>query len=257
MPITIKTKEEIAILREGGRRHARILRDIAKLVKAGVSSKELDDKARFLTLSGGDRPAFLGYTPHGAKRPFPGSLCISINSEVVHGIPNEPEKILNEGDIVSIDMGLIHDGLITDMAVTVPVGKIDRIAGKLLSVTEEALLRGIKACRGGGTTGDIGYAIGSFVKSKKFGIVRELAGHGVGYSLHEDPYVPNYGEKGRGAKLLPGMVIAIEPIINEGGGEIALRNDGYTYETADGKRSAHFEHTVVVTEKGCKILTSL
>lgn len=257
MAVTIKTPEDIKILREGGKRHARIMKELSKLVRPGASAKEIDDRARYLALEGGDTPAFLGYTPYGAERPFPGSLCVSVNDEVVHGIPNEAEKVFKEGDIVTIDMGLIHDGLITDMAVTLPVGEVDKRASELLKATKEALARGIKACKEGKTTGDIGHAIGSYIEPRGFGIVRELAGHGVGYEVHEDPYVPNYGEKGRGTKLRAGMVIAIEPIVNEGTEKVVLDKDGYTYRTADGKRSAHFEHTVVITEKGCEVLTAL
>lgn len=255
MAISIKTESEIEVLREGGRRHAFILSEIAKAVLPGVSTKDLDDLALKLTLEGGDKPAFLNYKPYGAKRPYPASLCVSINDEIVHGIPNENPKILKEGDIVSLDMGLIHKGLITDMAVTVPVGKIDKESKELLSVTKKSLAIGIKSAKGGGTTGDIGFAIESLVKPYGFGIVEELAGHGVGYKVHEDPYVPNYGKKGEGAELRPGMVIAIEPMLNLGTKNIVLDSDGYTYRTADGKRSAHFEHTVVITKKGAEILT--
>jgi methionyl aminopeptidase len=255
MAITIKTPEEIEILREGGKRHAFILNEVAKRVVPGVSTKELDDLAESLVIEGGDKSAFLGYKPAGAKRPFPASLCISINDEVVHGIPNEIEKILKEGDVVALDMGLIHKGMITDMAVTVPVGKIDADSKKLLSVTKKSLDLAIKACKGNGTVGDVGHAVESFVLSQGLTIIAELAGHGVGYKVHEDPFVPNYGDKGEGDKLVPGMVIAIEPIVSLGIDKIKLDSDGYTYRTADKKRSAHFEHTVVVTQNGCEILT--
>jgi methionyl aminopeptidase len=174
---------------------------------------------------------------------------------VVHGIPNEQPKILKEGDVVSLDMGLVHKGMITDMAVTIPVGVIDEKAKKLLEVTEKGLSAGIKVVKVGGTTGDIGAAIETHANKAGFGIVRELAGHGVGYAVHEDPYVPNYGKKGEGTKLRAGMVIAIEPMFNEGGDDVVLGEDGYTYTTRDGSRSAHFEHTVLITEKGAEILT--
>lgn len=255
MKITIKTPEEIATLREGGKRHAFILKHLANMVAPGVSTKTIDDEALRLITEGGDTPAFLNYKPYGAKRPFPASLCVSVNDAVVHGIPNEVPYILKEGDIVTLDLGLVHKGLITDSAVTVPVGKVDVAARGLLAATQKALTLGIKAAKGGNTTGHIGEAIESYIGPLGYGIVEELAGHGVGYSVHEDPYVPNYGTAGDGEPLVPGMVIAIEPIINEGTEKIMLDKDGYTYRTRDGKRSAHFEHTVVITEKGCEILT--
>ncbi len=253
--ITIKKPEEIEILREGGRRLAMILDTLAKAVRPGISTKELDDMAREMTLKGGDKPSFLNFKPAGAKRPYPASLCVSINHEVVHGIPNEEPKILQEGDIVSLDMGLIHKKLITDGAVTVGVGAIDADSKKLLSVTRDALMLGIKAAKGGGYIGDIGYAIEQFVKPYNYGIAEGLAGHGVGYKVHEDPYVPNTGARGEGPLLKPGMVLALEPMLNMGTGAIVLDKDGYTLKTADGKRSAHFEHTILITEGAAEILT--
>lgn len=259
MTITIKTKEEIAILREGGRRLAEILEKLKAAVRPGRTAAELNMLAERLVVEGGDCSAFLNYKPYGAKRPYPASLCVSINDEVVHGIPNETEKILKEGDIVSLDMGLIHKNLYTDMAVTVPVGTIDESVEKLLEVTEAALAKGIAAARAGSRVGDISYAVESFVRSAgaNFGIVEELAGHGVGYKVHEDPYVPNYGKKNTGPILKAGMVIAIEPMVNEGSKAVVLSSDGYTYKTADGKRSAHFEKTVAITTGDAEILTVL
>lgn len=255
MGVTIKTQREIQILREGGKRLAGVLATVSGKVRPGISSRELNDLAEKLIREGGDTPAFLGYAPSGAKRPFPATLCVSVNDEVVHGIPNEIEKILKEGDIVTLDAGLVHGGLFTDSAITVAVGKIDEGARKLLKTTQKALAVGIKAVRAGATTGDVGFAIESFVKPFNFGIVRELAGHGVGYAVHEEPFVPNFGKKGEGVVLQAGMVIAIEPMLNEGGAGVKLAKDGYTYITKDGSRSAHFEHTVVVTENGADILT--
>ena len=259
MGITIKTKKEIEILREGGKRLARVLDALTAEVKPGISTRELNDLALKLITEGGDTPSFLGYSPTGARRPFPAALCVSINDEVVHGIPNEEEKILKEGDIVTLDAGLIHEGLFTDSAVTVGVGKIDGKAEKLLEVTKKALMAGIKAVKDGATTGDVGHAVESCAKSSgtNFSIVRILAGHGVGYAVHEEPFVPNFGRRGEGTPLKAGMVIAIEPMFNEGGGEVILDKDGYTYRTRDGSRSAHFEHTVVVTAQGAEILTHL
>lgn len=253
--VTIKTKEDIKKLKAGGKRLAQILRTLAQEVKPGVSTDYLNTRAEELINAGGDRSAFLHYTPHGAERPYPASLCVSINEDIVHGIPNEHPKIIQEGDIVSLDLGLIHQGLITDHAVTVGVGKIDAEAQKLLDVTKKALEVGIKAARPGKKTGDIGFAIQSYVEPYKVGIIEELAGHGVGYEVHEDPYVPNYGIAGEGVLLKPGMVIAIEPMFTLGGIGIKLDKDGYTFKTKDGSRAAHFEHTIVITEKGAEILT--
>ena len=235
--ITIKTKEEIEILQEGGRRLAEIIGAISQRVAPGISSIELNSLAEQMAVRSGDKPAFLNYKPYSAKRPYPASLCVSVNDEIVHGIPNEGDKILKEGDIVSLDMGLVHEGLITDMAITVPVGKIDDSAQRLIDVCRESLMKGIEAANDGNNIGDIGFAIERHIRPFGYGIVRELAGHGVGYEVHEDPYVPNYGKKGAGEKLKPGMVLAIEPMVNEGTEKIILDKDGYTYRTADGKKA--------------------
>ena len=255
--ITIKTKDEIAILREGGRRHAEILKDLASMLRPGLNIRELDDRANVLldTKNTGDKSAFLNYHPYGADRPYPASLCVSINNEVVHGIPNETTKILKEGDIVSLDFGLIHKGLITDAAITVPVGKISREVADLLETTKKALMTAIKAAKGGKKTGDVGNAIERIGIAHGYGVVEELCGHGVGYSVHEQPDIPNYGDSGTGDLLRPGMVVAIEPIFNLGTRRIKFSRDGYTVNTADGKPSAHFEHTVVITKGEPEILT--
>lgn len=252
--IQLKTKQEIEILKEGGRRHAAILKAVAKAVVPGVSTKALDMLARKLIKEGGDTSAFLGYTPEGVSYPFPAVLCVSINDEVVHGIPDK-DVLLEEGDIVSLDLGLKHRGLITDGAITIPVGKVSPAAKELIRVTKRALELAIKAAKPGNTTGDIGYAVESFIRPLGYGLVKILSGHGVGYSVHEDPYVPNYGRPGTGEKLVPGMVIAIEPMVNLGTGVVCSTDDEYTYVTKDGKISAHFEHTVAITEKGTIILT--
>ena len=255
--ITIKSDEEIEVLRECGKRLAFILQEVAKTVKPGVSTDELNDIANALAEERGDIPSTLNYKPKGAKRAYPASICVSINDEIVHGIPNENPRILKEGDIVSLDMCLTHAGLVTDSAITVPVGKIDLIAQKLISVTKEALYAGIKVAKGNKHTGDIGYAVERVAKANGFSIVEDLCGHGVGYSVHEDPYVPNYGERGRGDKLKMGMTIAIEPMLNEGKKEIFIDKDGYTFKTKDGSRSAHFEHTVLITSGEPEILTRI
>jgi methionyl aminopeptidase len=253
--IKLKTEAEIKILQAGGRRHAEILSELARLVRPGVSTLILEEEAMRLIKEGGDKPAFLGYKPQGAKRPFPAALCVSINEEIVHGIPNEKERIIKDGDIVSIDLGLVHDGLITDAAVTVGAGAIDDESRRLIDTAKLALERGIEEAMPGNTVGDIGFAITEVVKQSKFVLARDLAGHGVGHSVHEDPFVPNFGTRGEGEVLEPGMVIAIEPMVNVGKSGIVLSKDGYTISTADGKRSAHFEHTVAITEEGNIILT--
>lgn len=254
--ITIKTKEEIQKLREGGQRHAEILRKLKSFIKPGVTSVELDDMAYKMIMEYGDIPAFLNYKPYGAKKAFPASLCVSINDEIVHGVPNEEVKVLKEGDIVSIDLGLKHQGMYTDAAITVAVGNISPKLQDLLDTTEKALYSGIKAAKGGNTVGDIGVAIERHAIAKGYSVVEELAGHGVGYGVHEDPYIPNFGEAGKGEVLKPGMVIAIEPIFNLGSRHMVLDKDGQTYRTKDGQPSAHFEHTVLITKGEPEILTN-
>lgn len=251
----IKTKEEIEIMREGGKRLAEVLSKVSEVVSPGVDVKELNDLAEKLIREGGDEPSFLGYTPAGANRPYPSTLCASINDEVVHGICGEEEKILKEGDIVGLDLGLKHKGLFVDMAVTAPVGEIKEEDQKLINITKEALQVGIKKARAGGTVGDIGHAIEQFVGPHGYSMPIELGGHGVGKKVSESPYVANFGQKGEGEKLSPGMTLAIEPMLNRGDSRIVLKDDGYTYKTADGKNSAHFEHTILITEGEPEVLT--
>jgi len=214
MTVIVKNKEQIKIIREGGKILARVLDKVAKKAKPGISTFELDKYAHDLIIKEGGIPAFLNYRPEGAPKAFPATICISVNNEIVHGIPTKT-KILKEGDIVSLDLGLEYKGLFTDHAVTVAVGKISKKDQQLLDYTKKALEVGIWAAQGGATVGDIGHAIESFV-NRKYGIVRELSGHGVGVKIHEDPYIPNYGKKGKGVKLIPGMIIAIEPMLNIG-----------------------------------------
>jgi methionyl aminopeptidase len=252
--VNIKTKEEINILREAGKVHSLILQTLKQAVQPGVSAFELDTLARAMLEEHNMRPAFLNYTPEGVSYPYPAALCVSVNDEVVHGIPLE-DIILREGDIVSLDLGVEYKNLITDSAITVAVGSIPQNVQDLLSATQKALEVGIQAAQPGNTVGDIGHAIEKFVKPQGYGIIKILAGHGVGYSVHEDPYVPNYGKPGTGEKLVPGMVIAIEPMLTLGGEEVAVTEDEYTYVTYDGSLSAHFEHTVAITEEGPVILT--
>lgn len=253
--IRLKTPEEIEILKEGGKRHAEILNILGSLVKPGVSTHFLEEESLRLIEEGGDKPAFLGFKPRFAKRAFPASICISVNDEIVHGIPNESPRILKEGDIVSLDLGIIHKGLITDAAITVPVGKVDETSQKLIDTTKLSLMRGIEKAKLGGNIGDIGFAISEVVDKSDFALAEDLAGHGVGFDVHEDPFVPNFGVRGEGEKLVAGLVLAIEPMLNVGTGKIKVMSDGYTIKTRDGKKSAHFEHTIAITEKGTIILT--
>ena len=249
----IKNIEEIVIIREGGKRLGRVLSSVRDRVMPGVTTRELDQLAEKLIREMGDEPAFLNYKPEGARTAYPGTLCVSVNDEVVHGIAGD--RVLLDGDIICIDLGAKHNGLFTDSALTVPVGNIDDVAKKLIAATEEALIAGIEVSRSGNTLGDIGYAIEKCVKNCGFVVVEELGGHGVGYSQHEDPHIANYGERGQGMRLKPGMVIALEPIVNEGTRYIRLMPDGYTYVTKDHKRSAHFEHTILITEGAPEVLT--
>lgn len=257
MGIRYKTEEEIEIMKEGGAIHARILREVAKKVKPGIRTEELNAYAEKLIDEAGCTASFFGYQPSDAKRPYPASLCVSINEEIVHGIPNEGGgKILFEGDVVTLDLGLTYKGLITDAAITVPVGKIDKKAEELISATKEALNKGIAAMRPvKGHIGDIGAAIMEVAIKHGFGIIEGLSGHGVGYSVHEEPFVPNKAKRGEGPELRPGLVIAIEPMFSLGSRDIKKLSDGYTYITRDKSLSAHFEHTVAVTSKGIEILT--
>ncbi len=251
----IKTEEEIAIIREGGRRLAIVLLAVRDIVKPGVNTRELDLLAEKLIRANGDTPAFLNYTPEGAHTPYPSTLCVSVNDEAVHGIAGD--RVLMNGDIIGIDLGVIHKGLFSDAAMTVSVGVIDEVAKKLIQVTEQALAVGIVTARVGKTTGDIGYAIEKYVKEQGFVVVEELGGHGVGYAVHEDPHISNYGKRGQGVRLKKGMVIALEPIVNEGTRYVKLLSDGHTFVTKDHKRSAHFEHTIVITDGDAEILTKV
>lgn len=255
MAIIIKTPEQIEKIREGGKHLAMVLAETAKQVRPGISALELDAFALNKIKELGDEAAFLGYKPTGHHKPYPGALCVSVNSEVVHGIP-VADTILKEGDIVSLDLGVKHKGFFTDHAVTVAVGAISKDKQKLLDVTREAMYAGIEAIKPGARVGDIGHAVTAYAKSQgKYGIVEVLAGHGVGVAIHEDPFIPNYGKQGKGEALVPGMIIAIEPMLTLGTKHVVDCDDGYTIKTEDGSPAAHFEHTVLITETGYEILT--
>jgi len=254
--IRYKTEEEIAILREGGKIHAKILKELVKKVKPGAKTSDLNSYAEKLIDEAGATAAFLGYRPKGVKRPYPVSLCVSINDEIVHGIPSH-QKILKESNIVSLDLGLKYNGMMTDSAITVSVGVVDELGMKLIRATEEALNTGIKAMKIGGHIGDIGAAVMKVAGRTGFQIAEDLSGHGVGYDVHEEPFVPNFSKAGEGPEIKPGLVIAIEPMFVEGNSAVKALKDGYTYVTRDGKRAAHFEHTVAVTKNGVEVLTKM
>jgi len=254
--MTIRNEKEREDLIEAGARLARIFASLKERVAPGVSADELNDLAEQLIRDGGDSPAFLGYTPEGAHRPYPAALCVSINDEVVHGIPNESQKILKEGDIVGLDFGLAHNGVIVDAAITVPVGKISGKSKKLIRATERALAAGIKQAIPGNHIGDIAHAIQKEIEGAGFSVVKSLGGHGVGAKVHEEPFIPNFGHPGTGALLIEGMVLALEPISSAGKAAVVLAPDGFTYRTKDGSRSAHVEHTVLIEKKKARIITA-
>lgn len=251
----IKNDIERANLIEGGKRLASVLEALRAKVAPGVTTEELDDFAEAMIRDYDDEPCFLGYTPEGGSRPYPATLCVSINDEVVHGIPNESIKILKEGDIVGLDLGLTHNGIIVDAAITVPVGNVNDETKKLLRATEVALAAGIVAAIPGNHIGDIGSAIQKEIESAGFSVVKELGGHGVGDLVHEEPFIPNFGRAGKGELLIEGMVLALEPIASAGKVAVTLAPDGYTFRTKDGSRSAHFEHTILLEKGGARIVT--
>lgn len=254
--IRLKTKEDIAKLREGGKILADILDALEAYTKDGVSTEEMNDQAMMLIEKYGAEPVLLGYHPTFAPRPYPAAICTSINDVVQHGIPNAND-VLVEGDIIDLDVTIGYKGMIVDSGRTFGIGAIDADAQKLIDVTRDARAIGIKEARPGARIGDISHAIESYITSHGLSVVEALCGHGVGYEVHEDPMVPNFGRAGTGEEIQPGLVLAIEPIVNEGTKEVEFddEGDGYSVYTADGKRSAHFEHTVVVTENGPEILT--
>ena len=247
--IPLKTKAELDIMRENGRLLARVLREVCSEVAPGVSTASLDRRAEEMILSAGAKPAFKGY------RGFPATLCTSINDEIVHGIPSE-KRLLRNGDILSIDIGLVRNGYYADMATTVPVGEISAGTRKILEVGKRSLWEGIKQVRIGHRLSDISHAIGSFVEKAGYYVVREYVGHGIGRALHEEPEVPNYGPAGRGVRLRAGMTLAIEPMVKTDDLPTKkVKGDQWTVKTASGGLSVHFEHTVALTEDGPEVLT--
>jgi methionyl aminopeptidase len=243
-----KTDDEIELIRESSLLVGKTLAELASMIRPGITCLELDKRAEEFIKDHNAYPGFLGYSG------FPNSICASINSAVVHGIPtNAP---LNEGDIVSVDIGVLKNGYWGDSAYTFPVGEVSPEVKKLLDVTKESLYLGIEQAIAGKRIGDIGYAVQSYAEANGYGVVRELVGHGVGKSLHEAPEVPNFGRRGTGMQMLEGLVIAIEPMINLGTKNVKQMKDGWTIQTADGKPSAHYEHTIVVRKNKAEILST-
>jgi methionyl aminopeptidase len=246
--VVLKSSQEIEKMRRAGSIVREVLELVRGKVKPGVTTLDLEKAAEARLKELGVKAAFKGY--HG----YPCVLCTSVNSEVVHGIPS-PKRVLKQGDIVSVDFGVVVDGYYGDSAITVPVGEIGEDAARLLRVTEASLHAGIAAIQPGATLGDVGAAVQSVVEREGFSVVRDFVGHGIGSQMHEDPQVPNYGQKGQGMKLKPGMVIAIEPMVNAGKPDVLVLEDGWTAVAKDGSMSAHFEHTVAITANGARILT--
>ena len=252
--ITLKTEEQLKLMRHAGLIVADMLRMLRDRVKPGVDTFSLDEEAYAHVEKCGARPAFKGYRVPGIRRAFPGTLCISINQEVVHGIPDK-KRFLEDGDIVSFDMGVEYKGYYGDAACTYGVGKVSEKRRLLMEDTLESLHRAVSVVREGATLGDIGYAVESFLTPKGYGLVRNYAGHGIGRKLHEAPQVPNYGKPGSGVMLKRGMTLAIEPMVMTGSETVVSGEDEWTVVTADGSDAAHFEHTVLVCEDGPEVLT--
>ena len=247
--IPIKSEEEIEIMAKGGKILAKVIKELEKKVKPGITTKELDMVAETLILKSGGKPSFRGYEG------YPATLCTSINEEIVHAVPSD--RVLKEGDIISLDLGIFFKGFHTDMAITLAVGKIFPETQRLIRVTKKALKRGIKKVRPGNTFGDIGNTIQRYVEDQGFNVVRELCGHGIGKELHEEPQILNYGKRHSGQEIKEGMTFCLEPMVTVGDYRVKKGKDNYSYETKDGSLSCHFEHTVVVTKDGCEVLTEL
>jgi methionyl aminopeptidase len=249
MAIMIKTVQEVEKMRRAGLIVRDVLQAVRAMVKPGVSTLDLERVAEKKIEEAGATPAFKGY--HG----FPCVLCTSLNEQVVHGIPSA-KTVLREGDILSVDCGVVIDGYYGDSAITIPVGKVSLSTQKLLDVTQASLGKAIEAVRPGAMLGDVGAAVQEMVEAEGFSVVKEFVGHGIGTRMHEDPQIPNFGQRGRGVRLREGMVLAIEPMVNAGGDAVRVLKDGWTAVTEDGSLSAHFEHTVAVTRDGAAILTA-
>ncbi len=253
--IEIKTDKEIEIMRRGGQILARVLRELAQEVKPGVSLKYLDDLAEKLILGYDAKPSFKGYRPAGSKKAYPTSLCVSLNHEIVHGVPDS--RILKEGDVISLDLGVYYQNYHTDSALTLGVGSINHEAQHLINVTKEVLDLAIAQIKPGIYWGDVASLMQKYVEEAKLTVVTELTGHGVGHNLQEDPFLPNYGQAGDGPLLIEGMVIAVEPMVVTGRAQVEVGVDGFVYQTKDKGLAAHFEHTLAITAEGVSVLTQL
>jgi len=252
--IELKTEAEIDRMRRAARVTAEILAALREKARPGVTTADLDREAERLIARWGARSAFKNYRVGSVV--FPAVLCASVNDEIVHGIPSDRRELV-EGDIIGLDFGVEIDGYFADSAATVAIGKVDVESARLMQATEESLMAGIEQAREGARLGDIGSAVQEHAEAAGFSVVRDFVGHGIGRALHEDPQVPNFGKRGRGRTITAGMVLAIEPMVNAGCAAVKVDEDGWTARTADGRRSAHFEHTVAVTKKGPEILTRL
>lgn len=250
----IADEKEIAILKKGGKKLAEIMTELQKAAKAGVETRELDTLAQNLILKAGGKPSFLNYKPDKSSKPYPAALCVSINEEIVHGLPGE--RLIKEGDVVSLDLGLEYSGLFTDMAITFGIGKIEEKKKRLIETTKEALKNAIKEIRPEMKTGDLGNIIQKFAKSRGYNVAKNLTGHAIGRRPHELPHFPNWGEVGEGKLIKENMAVALEPMLCEGKGEIETLPDGFTIKTKDNSLSAHFEHTILVTPNGGEIITN-
>jgi methionyl aminopeptidase len=250
--VNIKSAAELDIIREGGARLAAIVERLCAETHAGMTTGDIDIRARDLIAHVGGESAFLGYRPAGVKRPYPASVCVSVNDEIVHGIPGD--RIVREGDVITIDCGLKYKGLFTDHAVTIVLGTVPDSVQRLVDTCRDSLYIGVDACRSGATNLSAGCDIQQFVAGR-YGIVRELSGHGVGYAVHEDPYIPNYAMRGKATQLQPGMVLAVEPMLTIGPANVLFLDDEYTVVTASGKNAAHFEHTIIITDGDPEIVT--
>lgn len=251
----LKDKKEIDTLREGGKILASVLYEVARKTTTGIRTMDLDILAEKMIREAGGKPSFKNYKTVDDKIAYPASLCVSVNDEVVHGIPSE--RIIRDGDVVNLDLGMEYKNLYTDMAITVPVGNVGERNKKLIETTKKALENGVEIIKDGCFIGDIGFAIQSFVESEGFSVVRKLVGHGLGRKPHEDPEIPNFRAKSRREILQEGTVIAIEPMVTAGGYDIYLDKDLWTWKTKDGSFSAHFEHTIIVTKTGAEIITKI
>ncbi len=245
--IVIKNEKEISIMRRAGRKLAQAMKELEKTVRPGITTEYLNRLAESLLLKQGGQCSFKNY------QGFPACLCVSLNEEIVHGLPSK--RFLREGDIVSLDLGFFYHGFHSDMAVTLPVGRVDKLSLDMIQATKQALEKGIETVKPGRTIGDISYAIQNFVERRGFSVVRNLCGHGIGKDLHEEPEIANYGRQDSGPAIKPGMTLCLEPMISSGSPEITKTKDGFTFRTIDRSLSCHFEHTIAVNKNGCRVLT--